>query len=69
MLFEYAGVRMTSKCNGPACALLAGGTLKDAATRIGISPNTAKTQLQVVFQKTRTGRQQELVSLLRSIPH
>jgi DNA-binding CsgD family transcriptional regulator len=52
-----------------ACALLAGGTLKDAATRIGISPNTAKTQLQVVFQKTRTGRQQELVSLLRSIPH
>ena len=52
-----------------ACALLGGGTLRDVASRIGVSANTAKTQLQVVFQKTRTGRQQELVSLLRSIQH
>ncbi len=52
-----------------ACSLLGGGTLADAASRIGVSANTAKTQLQVVFQKTRTNRQPELVALLRSIQH
>lgn len=38
-----------------ACALLAGGTLKDAASRIGISPNTAKSQLQVDPNRTSAG--------------
>ncbi len=52
-----------------ACSLLGGGTLADAASRIGVSANTAKTHLQVVFQKTRTNRQPELVALLRSIQH
>lgn len=52
-----------------ACSLLGGGTLADAASRVGVSANTAKTQLQVVFQKTRTNRQPELVALLRSIQH
>lgn len=52
-----------------ACTLLGGGTLADVASRIGVSTNTVKTQLQVVFQKTRTARQPELVALLRSIAH
>lgn len=52
-----------------ACTLLGGGTLADVASRIGVSANTVKTQLQVVFQKTRTTRQPELVALLRAIQH
>lgn len=52
-----------------ACALLGGGTLAAIASRIGVSANTVKTQLQVVFQKTRTTRQPELVALLRAIQH
>jgi len=52
-----------------ACTLLGGGTLADVASRIGVSANTVKTQLQVVFQKTRTTRQPELIALLRAIQH
>lgn len=47
--------------------LLGGGTLALVAARIGVSANTAKTQLQGIFQKTRTARQHELVAVLRSI--
>ncbi len=52
-----------------ACAMLGGGPLADVAARVGVSTNTAKTQLQGIFQKTRTSRQAELVALLRSIQH
>lgn len=52
-----------------ACALLGGGALANVASRVGVSTNTAKTQLQGIFQKTRTTRQAELVALLRSIQH
>ncbi|ATE58798.1 helix-turn-helix transcriptional regulator [Thauera sinica] len=52
-----------------ARALLGGGTLAEVALRIGVSVNTVKTQLQVVFQKTRTTRQPELVALLHAVRH
>ena len=38
--------------------------LSEAADRIGVSLNTAKTQLRSVFAKTRTRRQADLVALL-----
>jgi DNA-binding CsgD family transcriptional regulator len=42
--------------------LVRGATLVEAATRLKISPNTAKTQLRGVFAKTGFTRQTELVS-------
>jgi DNA-binding CsgD family transcriptional regulator len=42
--------------------LVQGATLVEAAGRLKISPNTAKTQLRSVFGKTGFGRQAELVS-------
>jgi DNA-binding CsgD family transcriptional regulator len=48
--------------------LCGGGTLTDAAKRIGVSPNTAKTQLASAFSKTGTSRQSELVSLISALP-
>lgn len=49
--------------------LCAGGTLAEAADKLGISPNTAKTQLASVFSKTGTSRQSELVALVAALPH
>lgn len=49
-------------------ALCAGGTLADAAEKLGIALNTAKTQLAAAFSKTNTSRQSELVSLVTSLP-
>jgi DNA-binding CsgD family transcriptional regulator/PAS domain-containing protein len=46
-----------------ALALFEGATPGEAAARFGISPNTARAQLACVFEKTRTGRQAELVRL------
>jgi len=44
---------------------LAGGfTLEEASARLGISKNTARTQLRGLFEKTGTRRQSELVALL-----
>lgn len=42
-------------------ALVQGATLVEAAARLNISPNTAKTQLRAVFAKTGFARQAELV--------
>ena len=50
------------------CALCAGGTLADAADKLGISLNTAKTQLSSAFSKTGTARQSELVVLVAALP-
>lgn len=55
----------------PAEALLAselasGASLDDAASQIGISRNTARSQLQAIFAKTGTNRQGELVRMLLS---
>lgn len=47
-----------------ARALLQGLALDEAALRIGISKNTARTQLRGLFEKTGAHRQSELVALL-----
>jgi DNA-binding CsgD family transcriptional regulator len=44
--------------------VLSGDSLEDIARRIGVSENTAKTQLQSVYGKTNTHRQAQLVKLL-----
>jgi DNA-binding CsgD family transcriptional regulator len=49
-------------------ALSGGGTLVEAAEKLGISPNTAKTQLASAFSKTGTTRQSELISLVSALP-
>lgn len=48
-----------------ATFLMAGGSLSSFAKENGISRNTARNQLQVIFQKTNVRRQAELVALLR----
>jgi DNA-binding CsgD family transcriptional regulator len=49
-------------------ALLATGiALEAAAQRLGVSRETARTQLKAVFAKTETHRQSELVALLAQL--
>jgi DNA-binding CsgD family transcriptional regulator len=48
--------------------LCSGGTLGSVAQRVGISLNTAKTQLASVFSKTGTVRQSELMALISALP-
>lgn len=50
-----------------ASVLAEGGTLVDAARRLGIAHNTAKVQLRQVFAKTGVHRQAQLVALLASL--
>jgi DNA-binding CsgD family transcriptional regulator len=47
-----------------AQALLAGGGLKRAAEAAGMTYETARWYLKILFQKTGTSRQAELVALL-----
>ncbi len=47
-----------------AHSLALGNSLEEAATKRGVSRNTAKSQLHSIFGKTETSRQSELVSLL-----
>jgi DNA-binding CsgD family transcriptional regulator len=61
---EYGLTRAESRL---AELLLNGETLASAAKRLRVSEATAKTQLQHIFQKTRTHRQPELVKLLLSL--
>lgn len=53
---------------GAECALaqelLSGAAMKQIAIRLGLSPNTIKTQLEGIFAKTGTHRQAQLVKLL-----
>lgn len=51
-----------------ADALLAGQPLKACARQLGVSVNTAKTQLHSVFDKTGTSRQADLLHLLGRVP-
>ena len=48
--------------------LCSGGTLASAAKRIGISLNTAKTELASVFSKTGTSRRSDLMMLVAALP-
>ncbi len=47
-----------------ASSIMAGGTLRDAAGRAGMSYATARWYLKILFQKTATRRQSELVRAL-----
>jgi DNA-binding CsgD family transcriptional regulator len=47
-----------------ALEMLQGHSVAQAAQRLGISPNTVKTQLQRVFEKLQVSRQTEMVRLL-----
>lgn len=49
-------------------ALCRGGTLAAAAKRVGVSLNTAKSQLAPAFSKTGTTRQSELLALATALP-
>lgn len=49
-----------------ATTLATGGTVADAARAAGITQKSARTYLDRIFRKTGTGRQSQLVSLLRS---
>jgi DNA-binding CsgD family transcriptional regulator len=49
--------------------LIGGGTsLEDAAEQLGIARETSRSQLKIVFAKTGTHRQAELVALLVRLP-
>lgn len=48
-------------------ALAEGGTLVEAAKKLGIAHNTAKVQLRSVFAKTGVNRQAQLMALLASL--
>lgn len=44
--------------------LLTGRTMEDAACRLGVSQNTARSQLRAIFAKTRVSRQADLLRIL-----
>jgi DNA-binding CsgD family transcriptional regulator len=47
--------------------LLTGESLRQAATRLGVTYETARTTLKIIFRKTHTRRQAELVLLLAQL--
>jgi DNA-binding CsgD family transcriptional regulator len=47
-----------------ACRLMAGESVQDAAVRLSISEGHARKRLKVLFHKTNTSRQGELIALL-----
>jgi DNA-binding CsgD family transcriptional regulator len=49
-----------------AAMIASGHSVKAIAAQLAVQPNTIRVQLKAVFSKTGTGRQPELVSLLRS---
>jgi DNA-binding CsgD family transcriptional regulator len=49
-----------------AAMIAEGHSVKTIAEQLSVQPNTIRVQLKAVFAKTGTGRQPELVSLLRS---
>jgi len=49
-----------------AAMIAEGHSVKLIAENLSVQPNTVRAQLKAVFAKTGTGRQGELVSLLRS---
>lgn len=47
-------------------AIANGGTLREAASRLGITYNTARAHLRAIFAKTGTSRQAELLALVQT---
>lgn len=62
---KYFGFTMTE--TRLALHLMDGGSLSNYAEARNVSRNTARNQLQVIFQKTRVTRQSQLVALLRDV--
>lgn len=50
-----------------ATQLLRGGNIGEMAARLGVSPNTLKSQLQAAFLKTGTHRQTDMLKLLHGM--
>jgi DNA-binding CsgD family transcriptional regulator len=55
---------LTTREAALAALLLQGIDLKEAAAQLGTSMNTARTHLRLIFEKTDTHRQSELIHLL-----
>lgn len=51
-----------------ALAIMAGRSLKQAADALNITENTARSYLRIIFRKTRTASQSELLRLLFTLP-
>ncbi len=51
-----------------ACGLLSGETIQAYTTRVGVSANTARSQLKSIFAKTGHSRQSALIRDLTSNP-
>jgi DNA-binding CsgD family transcriptional regulator len=51
-----------------AAELASGDAVEDAASRLGITKETARNHLKAIFQKTEVHRQSELVALLARLP-
>lgn len=68
-LDEFAQARaLTPAEKNLAWEILTGATLKQAANRLGVSPNTAHTQLQSVFAKAGVHRSADLCRMILSGP-
>jgi DNA-binding CsgD family transcriptional regulator len=52
-----------------ALALVRGATLDEAGEMLGVRKNTVRTQLRVLFDKTDTHRQAELLRVLLKLTH
>lgn len=48
--------------------LARGSSLKDAALRLGITEGSARQYLKIIFRKTGTNRQADLVRRLNAVP-
>ncbi|MFX8246794.1 helix-turn-helix transcriptional regulator, partial [Acinetobacter baumannii] len=62
------GYQLTNAEARLACELTKGGGHDELASRMGLSPNTIKSQLAAVFSKTGTTSQSEVVALLKTLP-
>jgi DNA-binding CsgD family transcriptional regulator len=58
--------QLTPREAGLACALASGLSLKQAAAEANIRFSTARSYLDIIFRKTATKQQSQLVALLRS---
>jgi len=64
-LFQHA-FQLTRAEARLAVHLMSGRSLTEAADTFGVSHNTVRSQLRVIFEKTQTRRQADLVRLLHS---
>jgi DNA-binding CsgD family transcriptional regulator len=65
LLIELFGLTITEA--RLACGLAAGKSLQDVSAEMGISEGHARQRLKIVFNKTSTSRQGELIALLAKL--